>query len=174
MKIPVARFENTIGCASAMDADDQLSEYRSRFHIPVQDGKEVVYFTGNSLGLQPKTVSAYVEQELADWARLGVEGHFKARHPWYSYHEILTPAMARIVGALPEETVMMNQLTVNLHLLMVSFYRPDKKRYKILCEAKAFPSDLYAFHSQVKFHGFDPDDAIIEIGPRANENHIRE
>jgi kynureninase len=164
--------------ALQQDQNDPLREYRQRFLFPQHKGKEVVYFTGNSLGLQPKTTSAYIQQELNDWAEFGVEGHFLAKNPWLSYHELLSEKMARIVGALPEETVMMNQLTVNLHLLMVSFYRPTKTRYKILCEAKAFPSDQYALDSQINFHSrnlaFDTKDALIEIEPREGEYHIRE
>jgi kynureninase len=129
-------------------------------------GKQAIYFTGNSLGLQPKSTQDAILTELEDWANYGVEGHFHARHPWYSYHELLTASAAKIVGAETTEVVMMNQLTVNLHLLMISFYRPTKQRYKIICEAKAFPSDQYALESQVKMHGFEPDQAIVEIQPR--------
>jgi len=167
-------FKNDLQFAREKDQNDSLRDYRKRFHIPLHNGEEVVYFTGNSLGLQPKTTVAYLQQELNDWAKFGVEGHFLAKHPWLSYHELLTTAMAKIVGALPEETVMMNQLTVNLHLLMVSFYRPNSKRFKILCEAKAFPSDQYALQSQIKFHGFDPKEALVEVEPREGEYHIRE
>ena len=140
---------------------------------PQHNNKDVVYFTGNSLGLQPKTTQSYLQQELNDWAKFGVEGHFLAKNPWLSYHELLTDKMAKLVGALPEETVMMNQLTVNVHLLMVSFYRPTKTRFKILCEAKAFPSDQYALQTQLKFHGYSTEEALIEIEPRAGEYHIR-
>lgn len=166
-------FTNSLEFAKQLDAQDELKNYRSKFHIPQHEGKDMVYFTGNSLGLQPKTTKEYLNQELQDWAAYGVEGHFLAKNPWVSYHEILTDKTARIVGALPSEVVMMNQLTVNLHLLMVSFYRPTKQRYKILCEAKAFPSDQYALQSQVKFHGYNPDDAIIEIAPREGEYEIK-
>lgn len=166
-------FKNDLSFAKELDQRDPLNSYRNRFLFPKHNGREVVYFTGNSLGLQPATTKSYIEQELADWATFGVEGHFLAKHPWLSYHELLTDKMARIVGALPEETVMMNQLTVNLHLLMVSFYRPTAQRYKILCEAKAFPSDQYALQSQVKFHGYDPAEALIEVSPREGEQHIR-
>lgn len=167
-------FENTLQFAREQDEKDSLKQYRSRFLFPQHGDKPVVYFTGNSLGLQPQTTQSYIQQELNDWARFGVEGHFLAKNPWLSYHELLTDKMARIVGALPEETVMMNQLTVNLHLLMVSFYRPTTQRYKILCEAKAFPSDQYALQSQVKYHGFAIEDALIEVAPREGEFHIRE
>jgi kynureninase len=166
-------FENTIDFAKKMDAQDPLKEFRSRFLFPQHNGKPIVYFTGNSLGLQPKTTQAAIQQELNDWAKFGVEGHFLAKHPWMHYHEFLTEKMAKIVGGKPSEVVMMNQLTVNLHLLMVSFYRPTKQRYKILCEAKAFPSDQYALQSQAKFHGLDPKDALIELAPRQGEYNVR-
>jgi kynureninase len=160
--------------AQQLDAKDPLQAYRKKFLLPQHQNKDVIYFTGNSLGLQPVTTKSYLEQELSDWHAFGVEGHFLAKNPWLSYHELLTDKMAKIVGALPKETVMMNQLTVNLHLLMVSFYRPTKQRYKILCEAKAFPSDQYALQSQVKFHGYNPNEALIEVAPREGEFHIRE
>ena len=146
-------FKNDLAFAKEYDDQHPLKNYRDRFLIPQHNGRDVVYFTGNSLGLQPKTTKSFIAQELKDWAAFGVEGHFKAKNPWLSYHELLTEKMARIVGGLPSEVVMMNQLTVNLHLLMVSFYRPTKQRFKILCEAKAFPSDQYALQSQLKFHG---------------------
>jgi kynureninase len=166
-------FQNTIEFAKQCDENDKLRSFRSKFHMPQHNGKDMVYFTGNSLGLQPKTTQAYIQQELDDWAKFGVEGHFMAKHPWMPYHEFLTGNMAKLVGAKSEETVMMNQLTVNLHLLMVSFYRPTKQRYKILCEAKAFPSDQYALQSQIKFHGLRIEDALIEIEPRQGEYTIR-
>lgn len=174
LTITSSTFQNSLEYAQQRDAKDSLKSYRSRFLFPQHAGKDVVYFTGNSLGLQPTTTAAAIQQELDDWAKFGVEGHFLAKNPWLSYHELLTEKMARIVGALPEETIMMNQLTVNLHLLMVSFYRPDKNRFKILCEAKAFPSDQYALQSQLKFHGFDPAQALVEIAPREGEYAIRE
>src|SRR4051812_25153277 len=161
----MTNFTNSLAFAKQLDLGDALHSYRNKFHIPQFNDMDMVYFTGNSLGLQPKTTKEYIGQELHDWATFGVEGHFLAKNPWLSYHEILTDKTAKLVGALPAEVVMMNQLTVNLHLLMVSFYRPTKQRYKILCEAKAFPSDQYALQSQVKFHGFDPNDALIEIAP---------
>lgn len=166
-------FENTLAFAQNADKEDALKSYREKFFFPQHNGQDVVYFTGNSLGLQPKTTQSYLQQELNDWAKFGVEGHFLATNPWLSYHELLTDKMAKLVGALPKETVMMNQLTVNLHLLMVSFYRPTKTRFKILCEAKAFPSDQYALQSQLKFHGYNVEDALIEIEPRKGEYHIR-
>ncbi len=167
------QFKNTIDFARELDEKDSLKNFRSKFYIPYINGKECIYFTGNSLGLQPKTTQDYVVNELEDWANFGVEGHFHSRNPWMPYHEILTKQLADIVGALPEEVVSMNQLTVNLHLLMVSFYRPTKQRYKIICEAKAFPSDQYAIESQVRYHGFEPAGAIIEIAPRENEYEVR-
>lgn len=166
-------FQNTLEFAKQLDAADPLKSYRQKFHMPQHEGHDVVYFTGNSLGLQPKTTQSYIQEELNDWAKYGVEGHFLAKHPWMPYHEFLTEKMAKIVGGLPGEVVMMNQLTVNLHLLMVSFYRPTKQRYKILCEAKAFPSDQYALQSQVKFHGFQIEDALIELAPREGEYNLR-
>jgi kynureninase len=168
------KFSNDAACAADLDAKDPLRAYRKKFRHPLHRGEEVLYFTGNSLGLQPVSTRDYIDIELEDWAKFGVEGHFKSRNPWLSYHELLTKKMARIVGALPEETVMMNQLTVNLHLLMVSFYRPSAKRFKILCEAKAFPSDQYAIQSQIRFHGREPKDALVEVAPREGEHHIRE
>lgn len=166
-------FENTIAFAKQLDEEDPIKKFRTKFYIPHINGKESIYFTGNSLGLQPKTTQDYVVNELEDWANFGVEGHFHSRTPWLSYHEILTDQLAEIVGAMPKEIVSMNQLTVNLHLLMVSFYRPAKQRYKILCEAKAFPSDQYAVESQVRYHGYDPADAIVEVSPREGEYEMR-
>src|ERR1041385_975390 len=166
-------YDNSIDFARRMDAEDPLKKFRERFYFPQFNGEDVIYFTGNSLGLQPKTTKKFIEQELEDWAIHGVEGHFHAKNPWFSYHEILTEKTARLVGAKQSEVVVMNQLTVNVHLLLVSFYRPRGKRYKILVEQKAFPSDQYAVESQVKFHSYDPEDAIIEIGPRDGEHIIR-
>lgn len=166
-------FENSLIFAQQQDKEDKLRSYREKFFFPQHNNHDVVYFTGNSLGLQPKTTQSYLQQELNDWAKFGVEGHFLAKNSWLSYHELLTDKMAKLVGALPQETVMMNQLTVNVHLLMVSFYRPTKTRFKILCEAKAFPSDQYALQSQLKFHGYSSDEALIEIEPREGEYHIR-
>lgn len=160
------KYKNTLDYARYLDENDSLKHFRDKFYIPMVNGKESIYFTGNSLGLQPKTTQDYVLNELEDWANFGVEGHFHARHPWVSYHELFPELLSEIVGAMPEELVAMNQLTVNLHLLMTSFYRPTKQRYKIICEAKAFPSDQYAFQSQVKLHGFTPEEAIIEVAPK--------
>ena len=167
------QFENTIDFARTLDEKDPLKRFRDQFYIPLINGKESIYFTGNSLGLQPKTTQDYVLNELEDWANFGVEGHFHARKPWMPYHEIFPPLLSKIIGALPEEIVVMNQLTVNLHLLMVSFYRPAPQRYKIICEAKAFPSDQYAMESQVKFHGLQYEDAVIEVSPREGEYTLR-
>ena len=166
-------MKNTLAYAKQQDENDPLKTYRNKFYIPIINGKECIYFTGNSLGLQPKTTQDYVLTELEDWASFGVEGHFHAKKPWVSYHEIFPEKLAPIIGALPEEIVVMNQLTINLHLLLTSFYRPTKEKYKIICEAKAFPSDQYALESQVKLHGFNPSDAVIEISPREGEHNIR-
>ncbi len=166
-------FENTPEFARQLDLEDPLRSFREQFFIPQVNGRDSIYFTGNSLGLQPKTVADCIREELDDWARLGVEGHFAARHPWMSYHEQFARPLAAITGALPEEVVAMNQLTVNLHLLMVSFYQPTQTRFKIICEAKAFPSDQYALQSQVQLHGFDPREAIVEVKPREGEHVLR-
>ena len=165
-------FSNTLEYAKQLDEQDSLKHFRDKFYIPIVNGKECIYLTGNSLGLQPKKTQDYVLDELEDWATHGVEGHFHARTPWVNYHEIFEEQLAEIVGGLPEEVVAMNQLTVNLHLLLISFYRPTSKRYKIICEAKAFPSDQYAFQSQAKFHGYNPDDAIIEVQPKEGSAYI--
>lgn len=167
------KFENTLSFARSQDKKDPLRKFRSKFLFPKHKGEKVIYFSGNSLGLQPKTAAKYIQQELNDWANFGVEGHFRARNPWFSYHELLAKPLSEIVGAKQNEVVAMNQLTSNIHFLFVSFYRPTKERYKILCEAKAFPSDQYALESQVRFHGFDPEEAIIEVFPRPNEYCIR-
>ena len=160
-------YQNSLAYAKQLDREDPLSYLRKEFHIPRdKNGKEWLYFTGNSLGLQPKTTSKYIKQELDDWANFGVEGHFEAKNPWLSYHELLTDKMAKIVGAKPVEVVVMNTLTTNLHLLMVSFYQPTKTKYKIIIESDAFPSDRYAVQSQLSFHGFDPDEALIEWKPK--------
>lgn len=166
-------YQNTLEFARNSDQQDLLKPFRDKFYIPIVNGKECIYFTGNSLGLQPKTTQDYVLNELEDWASFGVEGHFHARKPWLPYHEIFPKQLAAIVGSKTNEVVVMNSLTVNLHLLMVTFYRPSKERYKIICEAKAFPSDQYALESQVRYHGFDPAEAIVEVGPREGEHIIR-
>ncbi|UOQ98165.1 kynureninase [Hymenobacter sp. 5317J-9] len=157
-----------------LDAADPLASFRQEFHIPPgPDGRPCAYFCGNSLGLQPKAARAAVEQEFDAWERLGVEGHFHGVSPWMHYHETLTEASARLVGARPIEVVVMNNLTVNLHLLLVSFYRPTATRYKILMEGGAFPSDQYAIESQARLHGLEPDDAIVELVPRPGEHTLR-
>ena len=167
-------FDTSASFAAAMDARDPLAMFRQQFHIPPgPDGNPSVYLCGHSLGLQPKAARAYIEQELEDWAALGVESHFHGRHPWMPYHRLLTDNMAGIVGAKPLEVVVMNSLTVNLHLMMVSFYRPTPNRHKIVVETAAFPSDQYAFSSQIRFHGFDPATSLIELTPRPGEASIR-
>ncbi len=168
-------FENNLPFALKLDEEDELKSYRSAFHIPrSESGEEILYFCGNSLGLQPRKTINYIVQELTDWANLGVEGHFHAKNPWMPYHELLTPSLMQLVGAEENEVVAMNTLSVNLHLMMVSFYQPTSSRYKILIESDAFPSDLYAVESQAKFHGFNPNDAILKIKPRLGEELIRE
>lgn len=163
-------YQNTLAYAKQQDTEDKLSHLREQFHIPKdKNGNDWLYFTGNSLGLQPKKTQKYIQQELDDWAKYGVEGHFEAKNPWMSYHELLTESMAKIVGAKPVEVVVMNTLTTNLHLLMVSFYQPTKKKYKIVIESDAFPSDRYAVQSQLKFHGFDAEEGLIEWKPRKGE-----
>ena len=167
------KYENTLEFAQNLDMADSLSYLRNQFHIPKdKNGNNWLYFTGNSLGLQPKSTKNYINQELEDWANLGVEGHFEAKNPWLHYHEYLTDKMAKIVGAKPIEVVVMNTLTTNLHLLMVSFYRPTTTKYKIVIESDAFPSDRYAVQSQLKFHGFAEDD-LIEWKPRIGEELLR-
>ena len=156
-----------------MDANDELASFRELFIIPEKDGREQIYFLGNSLGLQPKSISRYVGDILDQWAIHGVEGFFRGDNPWIGYHDHLVSSLSRIVGALPQEVVVMNQLTVNLHLMMVSFYRPRGKRNKIICEAKAFPSDQYMFETHLKHHGLDPEAVIIEVSPRTGEHAIR-
>jgi kynureninase len=160
--------------AIAMDDRDPLKEFREGFLFPKIEGGECVYLCGHSLGLQPKTAAAYVEQELKDWAGLGVEGHFRAKNPWMPYHKLLTEQTAELVGAKAIEVVVMNSLTVNLHLMMVSFYRPTRERHKIVVERGAFPSDQYAVQSQIRFHGFDPAKSLIEFTPRPGEACLRD
>ena len=163
-------FKPGIEYAKDQDLNDPIAHCRKKFHIPKNsEGDEWLYFTGNSLGLQPKETKNHIKQELDDWANLGVEGHFEAKNPWMPYHEFLTKTMAQIVGAKPIEVVIMNTLTTNLHLLMVSFYQPTKLKHKILIESDAFPSDRYAVETQLKFHGFDPSDSLIEWSPRKGE-----
>jgi len=166
MQIPIEK-------AQQLDREDPLATFRDQFIIPVQEGKEQVYFLGNSLGLQPKATAGYIEKIMKDWACLGVESFFHAGEPWMNYHDFLVGTLSSVVGAKKQEVVVMNQLTVNLHLMLVSFYRPAGKRFKIICEAKAFPSDQYAFETHVRHHGFDPGTAIIEATPREGELTLR-
>ncbi|NHN27667.1 kynureninase [Flavobacterium jejuense] len=170
-------FQNTREFAQELDRQDELAHYRDEFIFPQVNGKKVIYFTGNSLGLQPKTAKKYVDEVMQDWANLAVEGHFFADKPWWDYHERFCQPLSEIVGAKPIEVGVMNTLTVNLHLLLVSFYQPSVKKFKIICEEKAFPSDQYMFQTQVDFHakniGFDPKEAIVEIKRREGEHNIR-
>ena len=170
-------FQNTREFAQQLDQQDTIKKYRDEFIFPQHNGKNVIYFTGNSLGLQPKSTKKYVDEVMDDWANLAVEGHFYAQKPWWDYHERFANPLSKIVGAKPSEVTVMNTLTVNLHLLMVSFYRPTKTRFKIICEEKAFPSDQYMFQSQVDFHsrnlGTKPQDTIVEIKRREGEHNIR-
>ncbi|MCB0515847.1 MAG: kynureninase [Chitinophagales bacterium] len=159
--------------ALAKDAQDALKSFREAFFIPQHKGKDCIYFCGNSLGLQPKTTPQYLEQELEDWQKLGVEGHFEGKNPWFSYHHFVEKPLANLVGAKTEEVVAMNTLTVNLHLMMLSFYRPTAQRFKIMVEGAAFPSDHYAVQSQAKLHGFSPEEAIVYLEPRTGEHCLR-
>jgi len=167
-------YKNTATFAAEADQNDPLNHFRDKYLFPQFEGKNKIYFTGNSLGLQPAKAKEALRVELDDWAKHGVDGHFDANNPWYSYHELFKENLAKVVGALPVEVTPMGGLTGNLHFLMVSFYRPTDKRIKILCEGKAFPSDQYALESQVKFHGLKPEDVIEELHPREGEYHIRE
>lgn len=160
--------------AKQLDEQDPLKTFRKEFEFPMNNNEEKVYFTGNSLGLMPKKGRLAIEQELNDWGKMGVDGHFEAKNPWFSYHESFKPLLANIVGAKAIEVTPMGGLTSNLHFLMASFYRPQGDKYKILCEAKAFPSDQYALETQVEFHGYKAEDAIIEIKPEAGSNHLKE
>ncbi|MEM6263695.1 MAG: kynureninase [Bacteroidota bacterium] len=161
-------------CAQQLDKQDPLADFRNRFHLPVQSsGEPYLYFTGNSLGCQPKGTAEAIKVELEDWKRLGVEGHLHARNPWMPYHERLTDSLSKIVGANPGEVVAMGALTANLHFLLVSFYQPKGRRMKILMEDDAFPSDSYALNSQVAFHGYTPEEAIIRLKPRSGEYYLR-
>ena len=166
-------FENTIDFVRKLDDKDPLKKFRDQFYIPILNGKDCIYFTGNSLGLQPKTAQNYVLDEMENWANYGVEGHFHGRNPWANFHDVFSKKLQPILGALPEEIVVMNTLTVNLHLMMTTFYRPGKKRYKILCENRSFTSDLYAIDSQLKLHGLSPEAALIEMKPRPGEYTLR-
>ena len=159
--------------AKEMDENDPLKGFRSRFYFPKVDGREAIYFCGNSLGLQPKTTKEYIQKELDNWADLAVDGHFQGEDAWYHIRKKSKPALAEIVGAHEHEVVAMNNLSSNLHFLMVSFYQPTKERFKIITEAGAFPSDMYMLETQVKFHGLDPDQTIIELEPREGEHTLR-
>jgi kynureninase len=166
-------FQDTLEFAKTADNNDKLKSFRDEFLFPTHNGKPAIYFTGNSLGLQPKKTREIILQELDDWANYGVEGHFMANRPWVSYHELFPSLLSPIVGGNSSEIVAMNQLTSNLHFLFVSFYRPTKAKYKIIMEGKAFPSDQYAVESQVKYHGYAPENAIIEVFPREGETFLR-
>ena len=153
--LQMMEYKNSRQFAIEADQKDPLNSFKTKFIIPQHNRKNSIYLTGNSLGLQPVDALKSIEQELKDWGTFGVEGHFQAKYPWYSYHESLMERAAKIVGALTNEVVHMNGLSTNIHLLMVSFYRPTKTRFKIICEKKAFPSDQYILESQVRFHGFN-------------------
>lgn len=169
------RYEAGQEFAQQMDAQDPLANFRDGFHIPKKkDGADCVYLCGHSLGLEPKSAASYLTQELNDWAQLGVEGHFRGKHPWVTYHRLLTKQTAELVGAEALEVVVMNSLTINLHLMMASFYRPTVDRHKIVIEGGAFPSDQYAVKSQIGFHGFDPASSLLELKPRDGEACMRD
>lgn len=167
-------FSNSLDWAKGVDKEDALHRFRDAFLIPEINGKPAIYFLGNSLGLQPKRTAGYIADVLQQWQQYGVKGFFQGEQPWLAYHDTLTKPLAVIVGALPHEVVVMNQLTVNLHLMLVSFYQPAGKRTKILCEAKAFPSDQYMLETHLKYRGLDPEEHIIEVAPRFGETHIRQ
>lgn len=167
------QYENTLAFAQNLDRQDPVRSYRDQFVFPQHREKNVLYFCGNSLGLQPKSIRQALLNELDQWATHGVEGHFRGDLPWMYYHKFLTGQSAGLVGALPQEVVVMNTLTVNLHLMMVSFYRPTSGRYKIIMEAGAFPSDQYAVESQVRWHGLTPETTIVELSPRPGEYTLR-
>jgi len=167
------QFNNSLTFAKQLDDADPLKDFRSQFIIPSDNGKEQIYFLGNSLGLQPKNTKEELNKIFNQWEKYGVEGFFKGEIPWIDYHDWLTKPLAEIVGALPHEISVMNQLTINLHLMMISFYQPRGNRNKIICEAKAFPSDQYMFETHIKHYGLNPDDIIIEVHPRKNEHTIR-
>lgn len=167
------KFQNTLEFARELDNKDVLAKYRTEFNFPKVNGKQVIYFTGNSLGLQSNRSVSYVEEVMKDWADLAVEGHFFADKPWWDYHERFSEPLSKVVGAKPSEVTVMNTLTVNLHLLMASFYKPTLKKFKILCEEKAFPSDQYMIQSQVHLHGLDPKSTIVEVKRREGEHNFR-
>ena len=167
------QYQNKLAFAQQLDEQDPLKSFRNKFLLPKYNGSDAIYLCGNSLGLQPISAKRYLTEQLTNWQEMGVEGWFNGDDPWLSYYKKLTPVLSAILGANEREISVMNSLTVNLHLLMVSFYKPTTKRYKILMEGGAFPSDQYALESQVRFHGFDPKDAIIEIFPRSGEYTLR-
>ncbi|HSI75229.1 MAG TPA: kynureninase [Lunatimonas sp.] len=171
--MPANFFEYSLEFAQKMDRADPLGKFKENFFIPEINGKPTVYFCGNSLGLQPKTVQTYIQEELDSWASRGVEGHFVGGNPWLYARKKSKHALAKLLGANESEVVAMNSLSSNLHLLLVSFYRPSKTKFKILTEAGAFPSDQYVLESQARFHGFNPEEAILEISPRENEHTLR-
>lgn len=166
-------YEDSLRFAEQLDEQDELKSFRNLFHIPRKEGRELIYFCGNSLGLQPKSVEAYIKTELNDWAQLGVEGHLHGKNPWFYYHHLFPASLSKLVGAGEDEVVAMNQLSVNLHLMLVSFYRPQGKRRKVLVEANEFPSDYYAVEQQIKWHGLNPEECIIEALPRPGEVTLR-
>lgn len=168
-------YEGSLDWAKKMDEADPLKKFREQFYFPVDGNQNAkLYFCGNSLGLQPKTANSYLQQELEDWQKFGVEGHFQAKNPWFHYHKFLSDQLGKLVGGNAHEVIAMNSLTVNLHLLMVSFYRPTSTKYKILIENAAFPSDHYAVESQVRHHGLKPGEAIVELNPREGEHGLRD
>jgi len=167
-------FSNTEKFALEEDKNDSLQSFRKKYVFPQHEGKNKIYFTGNSLGLMPKGAQDALSQELEDWGKFGVDGHFDAKNPWVSYHEMFKSPLAKIVGGKPKEVTALGGLTGNLHFMMVSFYQPKGKRIKILCEGKAFPSDQYALESQVKFHGYSKEEAIVELFPREGEYYLRD
>src|SRR5688572_21145571 len=165
-------MDQTIEYAIQQDKLDPLQQFRNRFRIPIRNGKEQIYFLGNSLGLQPVSTQSHINKVLDQWAMYGVEGFFEGDSPWYSMHERLATPMAKIVGALPSEVVVMNHLTVNLHLLFASFYRPARSRFKILCEAKAFPSDQYMLESLCRYLNLNPEETLVELEPAQGEHNL--
>jgi kynureninase len=167
-------YINTLKFAREKDKNDKMKKFRKKFFFPQHYGKEVLYFVGNSLGLQPKTVSDYIKTELNDWANLASEGHFHGKHPWYSYHEMFATPLSRLVGALPSEVICMNQLSVNLHLLLATFYQPTGKKLKILYESIAFPSDIYALQTHIQLRGYNPDVVLLPLTPEKGEYIISE
>ncbi len=166
-------FQNTLDFALQLDERDELKDFRTQFLTPKHNGRDAIYFCGNSLGLQPASAEKYINDILTNWKDLAIEGFFQGATPWLSYHKRLTNTLSSIFGAKNEEITVMNSLTVNIHLLMVSFYKPTHKRFRIIIEGNAFPSDQYAFESQARFHGYDPKQAIIEVFPRDGEFTLR-